>query len=368
MVKDKNNRSVLIVTPHLQGLGGVANYYKAILPYLKEGPFLINHLVVGTTKNKKKIIHRLTDQVNFHNKLPSGYELIHINPSLDPKSFIRDGLLLLQAEKKGIPVIVFFRGWDEKFAQLVDSNLLTLFRCVYGKADAFIVLASKFKNKLRSWGIKAPIYLQTTTVDHDLLDGFDIERKVQQLLEKKIRILYLARLEREKGIFETIDAVRILRERQIHVDLSIAGDGTTRIEVENYVQGIEVLRGFVKFLGYVRKQSKSDAFANHDIYCFPSYFGEGMPNSVLEALAFGMPVITCSVGGLADIFHDGTMGAFVPPQDPIAIADKIEKFILDREKMAATARYNFQYAKRFLAPNVADNLLNIYNKTLNKKK
>jgi len=57
----------------------------------------------------------------------------------------------------------------------------------------------------------------------------------------------------------------------------------------------------VKFLGYVRGPNKVDALENNDIYCFPSYFGEGMPNSVLEALAFGMPVITCCVGGLTDI-------------------------------------------------------------------
>lgn len=369
MDSDNHHRRVLIVAPHLQGLGGVANYYKAILPLLKEGHFLIDHFVVGSAKSKKKLLHRLTDQINFHHKIQSDYELVHINPSLDPKSFIRDGLLIQQAKKKGIPVIVFFHGWDKKFAQCVESLLLTLFRSIYGKSDAFIVLASEFKKKLRSWGIKTPIYLQTTTVDQNLLDGFDIEIKLQKLFEKKnLRILYLARLERDKGVFETIDAVRILRERQIHIDLSIAGDGPVRQEVEDYVQDIDVLSGCVNFLGYIRGQNKANAFAIHDIYCFPTYFGEGMPTSVLEALAFGMPVITCSVGGLADIFCDGTMGAFVPPRDPKAIADTIEKYNLNREEMAHIARYNFQYAKKFLAPNVAGQLLSIYSETLNYSK
>ncbi len=362
---DKCHKKILIVTPHLQGLGGVANYYKAILPLLDKGQFLIDHFVVGSAKRKKKKLHPLTDQINFYRKIQGGYEIVHVNPSLNFKSFIRDGLFIRQAKKNGIPVIVFFRGWDKKFAQRVQSFLLILFRYFYGKSDAFIVLASEFKNKLRKWGIKAPIYIQTTTVDHNLLDGFDIEIKVQNLLErKKTRILYLARLERDKGVFEIIEAIRILRERQIHVDLSIAGDGSVRQEIENYVQGVDLLTGSIKFLGYVRGQEKADTFSNHDIYCFPSYFGEGMPNSVLEALVFGMPVITCSVGGLADIFHDGKMGAFVPPREPKAIADKIEQFVLNREKMAATARYNFQYAKRFLAPNVADSLLEIYREIL----
>ena len=362
-------KKILIVTPYLQGLGGVANYFKAILPLLKRGPFLIDHFQLGSVKSENKLLHPFIDQINFHNKIQKGYGLIHVNPSLNLKSFIRDGLLIQQAKKKGILVVVFFHGWEEKFAQLVEFFLLRLFRLIYGRSDAFIVLASDFKNKLRSWGITAPIYLQTTNVDFDLLNGFDIELKLQKLPERKrVRILYLARLEREKGIFETIDAVRLLRERQIDVVLSIAGDGPARREVEQYIQGPSILNECVNCLGYIRGQSKTDAFVNHDIYCFPSYFGEGMPTSVLEALAFGMPVITCSVGGLADIFHDGKMGAFVPPRNPKSIADKIEQLILDREKMATTARYNFQYAKRFLAPNVADSLLNIYRDTLNFRK
>jgi len=358
---------ILVVTPYLQGFGGVANFYKAVFPLLKEGHFSIDSFVVGSANSKIKLFHPLANQFNFHKKIQSGYALVHLNPSLNIKSFIRDGVLIQQAKNQGIPVIVFFHGWDKNFAQRVESFLLPLFRAVYGKSDAFIVLASEFKNKLRSWGIKSPIYLQTTTVDHGLFGGFEVEQKIQNMFERKnLRLLYLARLERNKGVFETIDAVRILRERQIHVDLSIAGDGSARLQVEEYVQGIKSLRGGVNFLGYIRGQSKANAFANHDIYCLPTY-GEGMPTSVLEALAFGMPVITCSVGGLADIFHDGSMGTFVPPRDPEAIADTIEKYNLDREELAHIARYNFQYAKKFLAPNVADSLLNIYAETLSKK-
>jgi len=364
---DNHYRRILVVTPYLQGLGGVSNFYKVVFPLLKEGHFSIDSFVVGSANSKIKLLHPLADQFNFHKKIQSRYALVHLNPSLNIKSFIRDGLLIQQTKKQGIPVIVFFHGWDKNFAQRVESFLLPLFRAVYGKSDAFIVLASEFKNKLRSWGIKSPIYLQTTTVDHGLFGGFEVEQKIQNMFERKnLRLLYLARLERNKGVFETIDAVRILRERQIHVDLSIAGDGSARLQVEEYVQGIKSLRGGVNFLGYIRGQSKANAFANHDIYCLPTY-GEGMPTSVLEALAFGMPVITCSVGGLADIFHDGTMGTFVPPRDPEAIADTIEKYNLDREELAHIARYNFQYAKKFLAPNVADSLLNIYAETLSKK-
>jgi glycosyltransferase involved in cell wall biosynthesis len=90
-----------------------------------------------------------------------------------------------------------------------------------------------------------------------------------------------------------------------------------------------------------------------------------LPISVLEALAFGMPVITCAVGGLADIFKDSEMGTFVPLRDPEAIAGAIDQMIGNREAMARIAEYNHAYAKeKFLAPRVAMRLLRIYKKTL----
>ena len=105
----------------------------------------------------------------------------------------------------------------------------------------------------------------------------------------------------------------------------------------------------------------------HHLYCFPTYYGEGLPTSVLEAMAFGMPVVTRPVGGLADLFEDGKMGALVYGKNPDEIADCIEKIIVDKEKMADMARYNADYAqKHFLSSVVAKRLLNIYSRHLPK--
>jgi len=83
METHNQNKRILIVTPYLQGLGGVANYYKAILPLLKDGPFSIDHFDLGSAKGKHKLLHPVTDQINFHRKIQSGYELVHLNPSLN---------------------------------------------------------------------------------------------------------------------------------------------------------------------------------------------------------------------------------------------------------------------------------------------
>lgn len=363
---DKNN-SILLVTPSLNGLGGVANYYKTILPLLGASEFSIDFLEIGSAKGKGNIFYPITDQFDFFRRIKdTSPVLMHINPSLDPKSFVRDGVLIYQAIRKQIPVIVFFHGWDIEFATRIEKYYLRFFKLTFGKADAFIVLASEFKEKLRHWNVSAPIFTETTAVDPSLLEDFDIERKTADILGKEFfQILYLGRIEQAKGIFETVDAIKMLCDKNLPASLSIAGDGPALQELSRYVDSLRLPPGTINFLGYVREQEKASAFASHDIYCFPSSYREGMPISLLEALSFGMPVITCPVGGIADIFHDREMGALVPPRNPEAIAGKIEQMISERGSMVQMAKYNHDYAKKhFLAPKVADRLLDIYRQAI----
>jgi glycosyltransferase involved in cell wall biosynthesis len=364
----KGKKTILIVTPGLNGLGGVANYWKTILPLLKENEeFQIEFLETGSSKGQGNRFYPILDQLNFHHHIKNiKPSLIHINPSLDPKSFIRDGVLIYQAVRKKIPVVVFFHGWDPSFSQIVEKYFLWFFKATFGRADAFIVLASEFKNELLEWNLPAPIFIETTALDPALINNFKIANKIEDLRNRKSsRILYLARIERAKGIFETVDAIKLLIDKNIPVKLSIAGDGPGMQELTDYVNSLHFSSGVVNFLGYVRGEAKTAAFENNEIYCFPTYYREGLPISVLEALAFGMPVITCAVGGLADIFKDSEMGTFVPLRDPEAIAGAIDQMIGNREAMARIAEYNHAYAKeKFLAPRVAMRLLRIYKKTL----
>jgi glycosyltransferase involved in cell wall biosynthesis len=86
-----------------------------------------------------------------------------------------------------------------------------------------------------------------------------------------------------------------------------------------------------------------------------------MPNSVLEAMALGMPVITCPVGGLRDFFENGKMGYLVKQKSITDIVEAIEKLIDDRNLGNRISFFNHQYATgRFLAPGVAHYLADVY--------
>ncbi len=214
---------------------------------------------------------------------------------------------------------------------------------------------------MRQWGVKVPIYRETTIVGEKLVKDVDLAYRWQEAgLQNQIKILFLSRLEKAKGIFETIEALNILIDRGLPVSLTIAGDGKAMTEAKTLVSKFDLTDSQVCFTGDIRGTDKKNAFLEHHIYCLPSY-SEGMPNSVLEAMAFGMPVITTAVGGLKDMFVHDQMGKLVPQKSPGEIANAIAAFVQFPEKMIQMGAFNAKFARQhFMASVVSQRLANIY--------
>ena len=358
---------VLLTTPAITGKGGVSHYYKAILPTLLDSTNIdLSCIEIGSASNSYKFLHPITDQIKIWNMLKGkNFDLVHVNPSLDPKSLLRDGLILYMAKKRLLPTVIFFHGWDLFCESQINYRFLSLFKNVILNADTIIVLASQFRERLKAWGIDRPIYTETTAIEDELLSEFKIERKLAQLNEiKLVKVLFLSRVEKYKGIFETIDSIKILIERNYSVSLSIAGEGGAVTEVKNHLKKLNLNGNGVTLLGHVNGKDKISILNSHHIYVLPTKH-EGMPVSVLEAMAFGMPVVTSPVGGIKDFFLDGKMGFLIEKKDPLMIANLLERLILSKKKLMDIALYNHIYAKkRFLGSIVAERIKDVYFKTI----
>jgi len=362
--------NVLIMFPPLKAIGGVAGYYRSILPILAERQDIrLSYVETGTChldgalKYVYRYIRFFIDQIMFQKHISRDtVDLVHLNASLNFNSFIREGIFIYLAKKRHLPVLVFFRGWELPFERHVEGRFRWFFKKTYMRADGFVVLSSAFEEKLRSWGVTVPIYRSTVTVDEKLLSDFSIEKKLALLRDSThTKILFLARLEKEKGIFETLEALGILLQRGHHVSLTIAGDGPAMAELRRYLARDYLYRDKVALTGYVVGEAKKEVFESHHIFCFPTYFSEGMPNAVLEAMAFGMPVVTRAVGGLRDFFENGKMGYITESKASTTIAELLERLILDKMTMIDMALYNHSYTKEnFMARKVAEKLVGIY--------
>lgn len=360
---------VLVLVPNLKvSSGGVGNIYKVINLSELNG---IDYFFVNKARqlNAVALFFNMIKLYScfFYKMILGKYDLVHVNPSLNTKSFYRDGLFIWIAKLCHVPVLTFFHGWDNNLEKLIQTNLLNSrwFRKTYVKSDQFIVLGKVFKESLIRMGVPSttPFHLQTTVADDSFLNDLDISKKIESF-EQEVNILFLSRLVKEKGIYITIDAFEALSKLPVFnrrkTSLLIAGSGPELDAAKVYAASKRMSN--IKFLGYVNGVSKGETLINSHILLFPTYYGEGLPCTILEAMLYGMPVITRGVAGIPDIVQNGVNGYLTDSLDPEVFAKFLEKIISDDKTYQQMARENYHYAKNnFTSSHVRDRLLNIYN-------
>lgn len=349
---------VLITVPRLAMPGGVSNYYRTLRSHLDaDKVYLEIGGIPGERGRWRKLRRMLGDYWRFHRQLSQGgFDLVHVNPSMDLLSVFRDALFILIAKAHRHPLLVFYRGWIPAAETAVRNRFPRLFRRIYGKADASIVLAEEFHRVLRDLGIPGPFFLETTVVDDAVFTAAGETGPAAQ--GGLFRVLFLSRLDTGKGVPEALAAFAELQAHHPQASLTIAGDGPERSTAEREVTRRGLAR--VRFLGHVAGRDKTRAFQESDAYLFTS-LAEGMPNSVLEAMAFGLPVVTRPVGGIRDFFEEGRMGFAVDSRDAGLFAERLAHLAGDPTLRARMGAYNREYAaRRFSASQVTARLLAIY--------
>jgi glycosyltransferase involved in cell wall biosynthesis len=145
-----------------------------------------------------------------------------------------------------------------------------------------------------------------------------------------LRLLYIGRLAREKGLYEALQGLRLAQLQDVGARLVIAGSGPEEAALRRFANG---LGNTVSFTGPVFGAAKIALFRNADVFLLPSY-SEGLPYALLESMAAGVPAIITRVGAIPDVMADGLHGLFVPPRDPHAIGRAITALAADRELLA----------------------------------
>lgn len=360
-------RPVLILTPDLRGnVGGVANYYNVVrlhelLP--------VEYLFVNSAQPEAPLRRALRLVANYarflHRITMRRYALIHFNPSLNAKSFFRDGVFVLLARLSCAPRLIFFRGWEDEYAEQILRRpaLRTFFRVTFGASASYVVLGRRFDAKLRELGVRdGRIFIETTVADgrppapgpHRAARAFPSDHAVA---------LFMSRLVDAKGVRIAIDAVRyyraIRRPGQPSMELRIAGSGPDEAAIRAYAA--QAGRDFVTFLGHVTGEAKWRAFEEADLFVFPTCYPEGLPNVVLEALLHGLPVVARPEGALGEVLIDGEHGIVTDSRDPRALAKRLTALLADPERFLHIGQRNRAEAeRRFTRESVARRILDIY--------
>lgn len=225
----------------------------------------------------------------------------------------------------GLPWVAFAHGWT---AENLKMRLYhSVDRLVLPSADAVIAVSERLRTTIGRWRKTGPtveIPNAVTRNDFPAAPGHDLRRELN-LPEGAVVIGCLGRFSREKGQDLLLHAFLALAGEYPQAFLLFAGDGPERTRLER-LSRTSGLSGRIVFLPH--QSAPAALFQAIDLLALPSR-SEGLPNVVLEALAFQKPVVAAAVGAVPDVIRDGETGLLVPPNDAAALARALAVVVSD---------------------------------------
>ncbi|OOE36070.1 hypothetical protein BZG04_08180, partial [Salinivibrio kushneri] len=248
----------------------------------------------------------------------------------------------------------FYWSQGRVFRKLIEMVLM--------KADRILVLGKGLKSMFDFHdGLFEKIYV----VENGLpFESPGIYRK--SLSEKRrspFRVLYLSNMIDSKGYMDVLKAIKILKDRGFDVEADFAGKFIRHVDDEYCISETEAETKFKKYIedngldrrvlyhGVVDGTSKSELLEGANVLCLPTnYDNEGQPVSIIEALAFGLPIISTKYRAIPDMVKQNVTGFYVGFRRPEEIADKVQILMSDRclyEEMSHNALdlFNSKFTK-----------------------
>ncbi len=190
------------------------------------------------------------------------------------------------------------------------------------------------------------------------VDKFIYKRKK---INKIPTVVLVARMLKDKGIYEFIEAYKLLQDRKIKCRFILVGDidpiNPSSIE-KSFLQNCHREKR-IEWLGWIDNIDK--VLWETDILCLPSY-REGLPKSLIEGAAAGLPLVSTDTVGCREVVIDGLNGFLVPIKDSKKLADAIEKLILDSELRRSMGEESRKLAKSRFSSSIINSLtMKVYN-------
>lgn len=279
-------------------------------------------------------------------------------------------------------------GFVKKFYKLEVPLVATCHGLTSGYNSKIVQIAAQALKKLSNWLVLANCSTITTVskLEFEQLsksvasnrlcyipNGVDTscfrpdEQKSHELRSQlgidkdKVVVLYFAHLRAAKGVLTFMDAVCKVIGRTDNVQFIIAGSGPLASYIKE--KSINFGNKVHAILGFVPDADLPYLYNACDIYVLPSYV-EGMPLSVMEAMACGKPVIASNVGDTPVLIKNNVNGFLIPPGQADILADKIIDLSKDLEKMRSMGRRNAKIIEQYNWDEVTRQYQALYNQVL----
>lgn len=267
------------------------------------------------------------------------------------------------AHARRIPVV-----YEEHQTPDPQFNWWKGFEHTINLADRVIAVSEKSAQGLREvCRVTQPIVVRDPLLPDPFGPGWHREYEARRV--KPFTITTVARLYVTKGLTYLLEAAARIRKKHPHVEFKVYGDGELREELLAQAKSLG-MDGEMMFPGaFTSRDELHRIMENTDIFLMSSVL-EGQPLAVVEAMAYGCPIVTTNVGGIPELLQDNVNGLLCPPENAECLAEKIERLLSDsalRERLGRAARASYEQSP-FGAKAVSKFFTSVYQTVLEEKK
>lgn len=345
----QENPKVLVVATSEKSRGGITAVVKA---YKTGSQWRRCHCHWVQThrdgNNFRKIAYFLTAWADFLVRLPF-YDIVHIHFSLEKSA--RRKIFFMRLAKALHKKTIIQLHCGNQIERIWNKD----YEYSFNNADVCLFLSENLKKRVEaitgendSYSV---LYNPCPTVS-------------RASCEKRDEILFSGTICQQKGSYDLICAFSKIVDKHPKWKLVIAGNGEIG-KARELAESLNIMDK-IDFPGWISGQVKDEVFRNASIFCLPSY-AEGFPMAVLDAWAYGLPVITTPVGGIPDVAIDGENMLLFMPGDVNALATQMDRMIGDTVLRNKIATESFKFAEtKFNITVLNEQLGRIYKNLSNK--
>lgn len=322
--KKYKQRTTLVLGPAKQTKGGIASVIKAQEETDTWQKWNCKWIETFTDRSVfHKMISFVFSLIKFLYLLP-GAGIVHIHFS-EPTSAYRKSFFVRTAKLFNKKVVLHFHSFSPETTLFGPKS--KLYEKLLSMGDRIIVLSQFWKDQIQKVvhsENKISIIYNPCPRINSIGSG-----------EKEKTILYAGILNKRKGYLDLLEA--FCKIAHLNKDWKVVFAGNGEIEKGKAFAKNNNISDQVQFKGWVSGKEKEELFKTASIFCLPSY-AEGFPMSVVEAWAYGLPVITTPVGGLPDVLEHKNNAMVFEPGDISLLSEHIKTLLSDvklREKISA---------------------------------
>ena len=265
-------------------------------------------------------------------------ELVHIHSSFGP-SFYRKIPYIYLAILAKKPIINHCHGAEfDTFYLKANGWKKRLIEKVYNKCSVMIALSDEWKERL---GMIVPTEKIVVIENYSNIREETVKNIIKS--EKTSADSFFSEIGQRKGCYDIPGVVKKVVERFPKVKFILGGSGDIE-QIKELLRQKGVEKN-VAFPGWVRGKEKDKLLRESDMFFLPSY-NEGMPMSILDAMGYGLPIVSTHVGGIPKIVHNGKNGYLCEPGDVQAFSNALIEILINDESRKRFSNFSVEIVKK----------------------